>query len=566
MVFCRNLLLAGALLSGCHRSASDLATVSLRTTPVRNQGQNGFCTLYAVAGLAETLAATRADRRVNVSEEAIGFFGIAEGVLNAAQGGYGVENIVLDSFPMPYAIELMGRYGLVPESAWSVKFAPGEFDAMQAVVAQRLEGFMRGRDPASVTLADIVDYVLVGEGAFPSAPPSSFSFAGASWEPQSFMREYLTLRPEDYATRYFVAPSEYPELVTQAKRALASGSPALMSIGVVRAVTGSDADWGTDGLDFSDRNAVVTSSGHVLLITDFVNEGGHAGGMSEPDIVRELARPVEEFSHFVFKNSWGFGMTGDKPELDTGYFTIDKDYLRGMLSRNPPWELPDSIGLAVPQGEGIAAEVVESRTHLAQEDVAGDMLHRVVAPLVCRDRPDGSEVGTLPAWTTVVLERIVAGAQEPWVQVRAGELICHVPARRADFVRRTVPRMHCRGEFSQHRLVGSFGGQYCASAAAEVGGPFSTALIERCRDLAPEETCTRNAWPENLFLQVRGTRFCPLNARLDVETGFCEAEGFVYGPFSDEAVQACLARGHGAVVCSAARWPVRVAHGVIAAL
>jgi uncharacterized protein YvpB len=92
----------------------------------------------------------------------------------------------------------------------------------------------------------------------------------------------------------------------------------------------------------------------------------------------------------------------------------------------------------------------------------------------------------------------------------------------------------------------------CASATEAIG-PFTSIMIERCRDAGGGDACANTRWSAALARSTRGTGACPPGAVMDNYLGFCVEGQSVFGPFSASMVAACKDGGGGSA-CETMRW------------
>lgn len=121
-------------MNGGRQSQSGTSTVDTANTTVKSQGAIGYCWSYAAVAMIESDYKKRTGRDVDLSEEALGFFHFADQLKAAmdknlaenkadftlAQGGF--INGTQKKLGSKDAFALVERWGLIPESRWSVKF------------------------------------------------------------------------------------------------------------------------------------------------------------------------------------------------------------------------------------------------------------------------------------------------------------------------------------------------------------------------------------------------------------------------------------------------------------
>lgn len=85
-------------------------------------------------------------------------------------------------------------------------------------------------------------------------------------------------------------------------------------------------------------------------------------------------------------------------------------------------------------------------------------------------------------------------------------------------------------------------------------GPFTPAMIETCKRYGGGLEACENAWWDSEFAKsIRGTDRCPPGSSLDAKRGYCTDGNHVYGPFSFALVDRCKRTG-GGPACETARW------------
>lgn len=103
-------------------------------------------------------------------------------------------------------------------------------------------------------------------------------------------------------------------------------------------------------------------------------------------------------------------------------------------------------------------------------------------------------------------------------------------------------------------LVGTAGGQLCTDGI-NAFGPFTKAMIAKCKEWGGQGACDGDRWSRDLALSARGTGVCPVGAFLDRETRYCTEGNDAFGPFPASMVSACQ-RLNGGNACTSARWSV----------
>ena len=331
---------------------SRLDTVDLPATPVDNQGRFGICWAYGTIGLIESNYKRLSGVDVNLSEEALAFYFLSEHIASiiresvsfaeffqqTSRGfneGYFARITEAKKAPGQLdAFDLVQRYGVVPESAWNYKITTGEQRSdLMGELRRKSIRYLSGRDLAAVTVQEVMDNIMVGEGVFPSRPPDTFVFQGAMATAVDFSQRILGFKPTDYVAVEVQSEADLDPWIGAVKRALASGYtvPFGFPINVQRI---KDNSFGSDGVSLDDPIAFVADGGHLVLVTDFVNLGGREGRVSDAELAAELSRPSSDLDHLRFKNSWGLGAKTDGDgrlvsSSPDGYYSLSRGYLVG---------------------------------------------------------------------------------------------------------------------------------------------------------------------------------------------------------------------------------------------
>jgi hypothetical protein len=331
---------------------SNLDTVDLPVTPVEDQGRFGICWAYGTIGLVESDYKRRTGKDVNLSEEAIAFYHLAEMIalqmhksktfpqfFNDTSRGFneGFFSRILPAKKQPGeldAFELITKYGLVPQTSWNFKInSPEARGELLRVIRQKSIRFLNGRDLEAVTVEEVIDQIMIGDGAFPSRPPTEFSFDGRTVSAVKFAAEDLAFTPEDFVAVEVASEADLPNWVAAVKKSLALGYAVPMGfpINIDRLSGGT---FGATGISPDDPIAFARDGGHLVLVTDFVNISGREGLVSPQELEAELAKPLDQVDYLKFKNSWGLGAKTDaegKPigGSPDGYYRMNRDYLVG---------------------------------------------------------------------------------------------------------------------------------------------------------------------------------------------------------------------------------------------
>lgn len=85
-------------------------------------------------------------------------------------------------------------------------------------------------------------------------------------------------------------------------------------------------------------------------------------------------------------------------------------------------------------------------------------------------------------------------------------------------------------------------------------GPFSPAMIDACvREGGGQQACNSDRWDAAFAKRIRGTSACPPGTSLDAGLGECLQGDNIYGPFSRDLVERCLAATNSSPVCKTQR-------------
>jgi len=369
---------------------SSLETVAIPQTEVRDQGRLGICWAYGTSALIESELLKLNGTQVDISEEAIAFEHMAEAL--RAQFAKMMSSDLLDfmgrgALPEGWATrttpELAAMYenskyvqhdalaliklkGAVPESAWSFKIkTPAQKDQLFRAVRQNLhQALQNGFIIQNLSVEQIKDLILIGPNgnAFPSRPPTTFSWQGRTMSSLEFVKDVLKFDSDDWEAIAVKNEENLPQFIQLVKRALAEGHsvPLAFPINIDRIsgdiFTGDRnakqynwADYGRDG-------------GHLVLVTDFINKGGSRGAVTDANLQLELMKPAADLDAFLFKNSWGVGAKTNeagKPVGSSvdGYYRMDLSYLSGIAKIPAATRNPWAATLAVVPRSLVASEL-----------------------------------------------------------------------------------------------------------------------------------------------------------------------------------------------------------------
>jgi hypothetical protein len=339
-------------------SESSVDSVEIPQTPVENQQRMGFCWAYAAVGLVESDYKVRTGQELQLSEEALGFHRMVEGIYYLTQNLSGQDLVeylnedtfqgwVLSSDEVPDTFDLLKRYGVVPESVWTIKFEdPVQVEKMLRSIRRGISSLLLDvASPKSITREQIVEKGLLAPGAWPSAPPTTFQVDGVSFTPKTYLKE-IGFEPGRFASVTTDRPEDLEKVIQATKRSLVRGVSVVLGFPVNFDRLEQDTFTG-EGVDKNDPDNFFRDGGHAVLIDDFVNRGGQAGALPLDQVIREFLRPSTELDYFVFKNSWGMDAKKNEAGVviegsETGYYNIDREYLEGSANLS---KLPEFVGM-----------------------------------------------------------------------------------------------------------------------------------------------------------------------------------------------------------------------------
>lgn len=352
-------------------SFSGTDSVDIPQTSIKNQYAAGFCWSYAALALIESNHKIRTGEEIDLSEEALGYVRMRHELSQVARKfrdgtmtfeavstwldgrsleGWYVRNS--DTSPTEDAMELIDDYGLVPESEWSLKLKTrSDVNTLKRSIASAFKTFLTSSEPIS---DQALDSVLTTEGAFTSAPPSTFNFNGKRHSSTSFARNYLKFSSQDYVLLQAKSASDTGRLISAAKRAMVAGFSIPVSFGVsmknLKSGFFSASDRATSDLDSNPDlvSEIITLTGsHAVIATDFVNRGGVEGAIPVDQLEIEVQKPASELSYLKLKNSWGAHSSTTENGEDVissndGYYRMDYAYIKAVAAKG-------KFGVVVPR-------------------------------------------------------------------------------------------------------------------------------------------------------------------------------------------------------------------------
>ena len=336
-------------------------SVDIAQTPVENQFAIGFCWAYAVNALIESNYRTQTGEVINLSEEALGYVRMRAELLQLAQSyragtipldeitnqilGHGLEGWFVrrsDSSETQDAMEMIDHYGLLPEDVWSVKFnSDSDVKQLKNAISKPLQELLTGQAPITT---QTIDQVLTVDGAFHSAPPTSFTFKGQQVTAKYFASKILNFKSSDYILIQAQKASDLQKVVAATKRAMAAGYSVPISFGVstenLRNGIFKAEDRDVKTLDNDPglaRTLVPINGSHAVIATDFVNRGGREGVLPTEELKSEVAKSASELSYLKFKNSWGAhaSTTENGVQVNSGsdgYYRMEYGYMKAVAA------------------------------------------------------------------------------------------------------------------------------------------------------------------------------------------------------------------------------------------
>ncbi|MEI8026994.1 MAG: C1 family peptidase [Pseudomonadota bacterium] len=331
---------------GCRpaiQSDSQPQTFETPNTEIKNQGRIGFCWAYAAIAMIESDYKRRTGKDIDLSEESLGFFLLAEYIkqggdqfLRTALSLPTTQPKIEEGSSIPEAFSLIARWGLIPESQWSVKFdTDSEVNQAKDSIAgewrQKVEA-LRINGSNAVPFDDVVS--ILTKKAFRTPPPfQSFDNGSGAMSAIRYAREVIGFNPNNYE---FVTidgaagSSAFSSNIQRIKEVLSRGGV----VGIELSMPASDPSSASriQGKRFIGMGMPFKIDGaHAMVITDFKNSNGNFGKSLNP--MEEVAKPLEPGMQFQLKNSWGSqsGFNEFGAQVQTGYYEMDVMYLLDIL-------------------------------------------------------------------------------------------------------------------------------------------------------------------------------------------------------------------------------------------
>lgn len=354
------------LLAACGQPSqqSGTKTVEIPQSEIEDQMKVGFCWAYAGTGLVESEVKRQSGIQLNLSEEALGFYRMAEGLYYWTQNLQGQELLstiaqdtmqgwLLSSDEVPDTFKLISKYGVVPESAWNIKFTKSETTdkLVKAVRRAMNKKVFNATDTKKITVEEIIRDVLLAPGAWPSEPPRSFTFEAATYSPLSFLAK-LKFDAGLFKPVTVETPADLTKLIAASKRALVRGLTVPLGFPVNFDRLKADRFTGV-GVNLNNHANFFRDGGHAVLIDDFINVGGREGAIPLAEALTEFLKPPTDLDYLVFKNSWGKEAETNEAGIPisgslTGYYKMDYDYLKGSANLTTDESFKGILEIMVP--------------------------------------------------------------------------------------------------------------------------------------------------------------------------------------------------------------------------
>lgn len=351
------LLMSSLASCGKAPGSSTLKTVDVPQTQVKGQNYVGFCWSYGTMGFLETLMLKKTGQALDLSEEALGFYRMAEELVALSRNNEAadleteelVQKKVFESlegwtlmfnptynpgFRARGSLQLVKDYGVVPESVWSYKFLTDkQSKEFSKAVFSGFAALMKAQGRNNVT-RDMVFGLLASPGAYGSRPPSEFNYVFPNGENRKilatdFASQVIGFSPDDYTYMIPDKQIDFNKIITAVKLTLSRGINVPLSYSIYKGSQNNwDASYSAKNLDPAN---LTGEGGHLVLITDFVNLNGRPGAVSNANLQAEMNKPSTDLDYLVIKNSWNTHVQSPLLRLP-GYFTMDQSYLQ-LLSQ-----------------------------------------------------------------------------------------------------------------------------------------------------------------------------------------------------------------------------------------
>jgi hypothetical protein len=335
-----------SLLAACNNNLleSDSSPSVVPVTPPRSQGQIGFCWAYAAVAMVESSYKKRTGMNIDLSEEALGFFHFAEQLkagmdrnLSSGNSDYKLEEgnwfIFNNRVGSKGAFELIKRWGLIPESEWSVKFenALNTKTSLDSIRKEflNLQSRLRGQQVA-VQFNQI--FKILTENAFPSVPPvDGFDNGSGHMDAVQYANNVIRFDTSVFEDIWIDKGNKYElfSSLMRVKKALVEEDPVGFAISMPSSKDWKERIQGNRFLGF--QRAFKIDGAHAMVITDF-NDADK--GFDQPlESSNEFSKEIGLGFRLRLKNSWGSetGVNEFGQVIDTGFYDMDLSYMLDVL-------------------------------------------------------------------------------------------------------------------------------------------------------------------------------------------------------------------------------------------
>lgn len=352
--------IAAASLGACRPkdSSSDPNAVWTSNTSIKQQGVVGFCWAYAAVAMIESRYLAQTGKEIDLSEEAVGYFHLAEKLQSlmdtklkegkidsvlyvdpATKKEHTIAHGSLEGSVINQgwtgskgAFALIERWGLIPESQWTVKFEDSldieisreSLDEEFVELRKRIDGKQR-----VVQMNQIFE--VLNSGTFSKTPPvDAFDNGSGRMNAVQYAKNVIRFNPKDYYDVFINSSNKgtLPQAIEDVKRSLARGQV----VGLAVSMPAADQQRLVSNQFVGFGRPFEIRGGHSMVITDFRNAGGTFGPSDKLD--QEMKTPLGPGFQLRLKNSWGsrsgFNEFGQK--VTTGFYDMYIGYLEDVLS------------------------------------------------------------------------------------------------------------------------------------------------------------------------------------------------------------------------------------------
>lgn len=320
--------------------------VNIDQTPIKDQGDVGFCWAYTAIAMIEADYLAKTGQSIDLSEEALGYFLIAhqfEGYVNCAlkygdcsdwdfgEGGIaGSSSTTGYDFHPKFAGDLIERWGLIPESIWTTKFnyQNNSFQKLYPIVQIEIEKLveeLKISGQNTVQMNQIFD--VMNRKLFHSTPPvDGFDNGSGQMNAVQYAKNVIGFTKAGFRTSSF--NRGFPLKTVDIKDVLTSLRQG-KSVGIGIS-TPENLSERLKGRVFEGAgSSYKVGGGHAMLITDFKNANSLYGDLGET--VEQVFEGGNLDSRFKLKNSWGDGVNEFGSQVQAGYYEMDFQYIADTL-------------------------------------------------------------------------------------------------------------------------------------------------------------------------------------------------------------------------------------------